>query len=577
MQTETATKAAGTGAPELVTREIQTDRPDWIDIARSSDHKQIGKSFIAAAFSFFAIAATAGLMTWIQNFFPNNTFMDGDTFNRLSTLHDTTMMFLFALPLMVGFILFAVPLMIGARGSAFPRLSSLAFWLYLMGGVVLYASLFADVPDAGLTATAPMSGNLYSATSGIDFWAASVGLVSLALTLAAIDVVTTVHGRRAPGVEIWNLPAFARIALVICWTLLLIAPVMIASSIMLLVERNFGGVVFFDSLRGGSPLLWQHMFWFFTHPASLLVGLGAAGIAAEVLPAFSRGRVSRRAIATSAAAVAFFGVFSWGLRLTTAPVDGAWLIAWMVAGLLSVVASIVLIAELVAPLVRRGLDRQAAALHAAGFVFFFALAAVGTAMLSVPQLGQQLLDSRFEAAYIGVLVIGSGVFGGLSGLHYWFPKMTGRLIPEGPARLGFALTFIGLLGMALELATTGLQGMPNYPYRYGQDLQVESIEGLIAMLLAGAGILLTLLNATRAARTGALAGPDPWHGSSLEWFVPSPPPPNNFDVVPPVSSDEPTFDLRRGIAGRKGELAGTVAQPTTAGRPSLKGGSISDD
>lgn len=570
MQTETSTPTPGAGTPELVTREIQPARPDWINIVRSSDHKQIGKSFIAAAFSFFAIAATAGLMTWIQNFFPNNTFMDGDTFNRLSTLHDTTMMFLFALPLMVGFILFAVPLMIGARGSAFPRLSALAFWLYLMGGGMLYFSLFADVPDAGLTATAPMSGNLFSATSGIDFWAASVGLVSLALTLAAIDIVTTIHGRRAPGVEISILPAFARISLVIGWTLLLIAPVMIASSIMLLVERNFGGIVFFDSLRGGSALLWQHLFWFFTHPASLLVGLGAAGIAAEVLPVFSRGRANRHAIATSAAAVALFGIFSWGLRLTTAPVDGAWLIAWMVAGLLSVVASIVLIANLVAPLVRRGLDGQAAALHAVGFVFFFALATIGTAMLAVPQLGQQLLGSRFEAAYIGVLVIGSGVFGGLSGLHYWFPKMTGRLIPEGPARVGFALTFIGLLWVVLLLATTGLQGMQHYPYRYGEDLQVESIEGLIATLIAGAGILLTLLNAARAASTGALAGPDPWHGSSLEWFVASPPPPHNFDVIPPVSSDEPTFDLRRGVAGREGDLADSVAQPVTAGKRSLK-------
>lgn len=559
-------------APELVMPGPAEPRPGWARAMRSVDHKQIGIFFIVTAIAVFLIAGTAGLLDWIVRLVPAGDFLSPETFNRLWTLHDTAILFHAAIPLMIGLMTYVTPLLIGARSTALPRLSALAYWLVLGSAIVLFGSLFFNAPDAGSTGLAPLTATFYSPGTGIDLWAISLVLAGAGFAVSAIDLLVTIHGRRTTGMSWSRLPVFAWTTLTYAWTMVVIAPVISAAALMLLIERQFEQVTFFASASGGSPLLWQHLYWFFAHPAYMLMLVCGIGIAAEIIQVFARAaRLDRRAVAASVAAFAGISVLAWGQHLFSAPIDNATAFVYMILALAAIVPGGLALFNLVTA-VRGRVVGGVPFLFALGFLVFAAFSLIDSVLLAVPFTAGQLVGSQFAASYFDELVIGSMIFGGLGGLFYWFPKITGRLYSERIGRVSFALCLIGLLVLVGSTASLGFDGMPAFAYRYGDGLQTRNIEGAIGAVILAGGVFTALIGMLAANARGALAGNDPWHGRTLEWFAPSPPPLNNFDVPPEVTGEDPMTDLRRAAAsGADGVLAGSVAQPPSGGRPSLKG------
>jgi cytochrome c oxidase subunit 1 len=454
-----------------------------------------------------------------------------------------------------GFANYLVPLQLGAPDMAFPRLNALSYWLFLLGGIVFYLSLFWSPPEAGWTSYPPLSSDTYSSGGGIDAWIFLIHLTGLSSILGAINLYVTIANMRAPGMGWARLPLF-------CWTILTFAvlivlalPTIAAAVTLLLTDRHYG-THFFDATEGGSPLLWQHLFWFFGHPEVYIMILPAFGIVSEVLPVFARKPIfGYKAIAIASVSIAFLSLLVWAHHMFVTPMSTVVLAFFMLSSMIIAVPTGVKVFNWIATLWRGTLVMKTALYFCIGFIAFFTLGGISGVMLAIFPIDWQVHDTYFVVAHFHYVLVAGAVNAILAGIYYWFPKITGRMMSEKLGKLSFWLTFVGFNATFLVQHSLGLDGMPRRIYEYASvnEWSTLNLVSTIGSFVLGLGVLVTVVNVVLSLRRGTLAGPDPWKGNTLEWFTPSPPPPNNFDVVPYVRSVEPMKDIRRQVERQTGQ------------------------
>jgi cytochrome c oxidase subunit 1 len=533
--------------PELAVRGLPERRASWIEWVTTTDHKKIGILYFFATAFFFLIGGVEALLMRIQLGSADSTFLDPTTYNQLFTMHGTTMVFLVIVPIFAAFGNYLVPLMIGARDMAFPRLNMLSWWLLVLGGVVLYTSLFFVAPNSGWTAYAPLSDDAFLPHGGIDAWIVALHLIGISSIIGAVNFIATIHNMRAPGMSLSRMPLFVWTILVYAYLILLVISSFTAALAMLLIDRNFDGT-FFDPTQGGSPLLWQHLFWFMGHPEVYIMVLPAFGILSEVIPVFARKPIfGYKALAIATAAIAFVSLTVWAHHMFAVPVPVAVLIFFSFSSFAVAVPTGIKIFNWLATLWRGNIEFRIPLLFALGFIAQFVVGGVTGVILAVFPVDWQLTDTYFVVAHMHHVLFGGVAFGIAAGLYYWFPKMSGRMMSEGLGKLSFWLMVIGFNVTFLPQYSAGLSGMPRRVVEYPGSAGVEgyNLVSTIGSFVLALGVLVTVANVFLSIRNGRPAGPDPWRANTLEWFTTSPPPPHNFDVVPSVRSVEPMKDIRR--------------------------------
>jgi cytochrome c oxidase subunit 1 len=460
--------------------------------------------------------------------------------------------------MLAGFGNYFVPLMIGARDMAFPRLNALSYWLFLAGGIVFYLSVFWSPPEAGWIATVPLASSTYLPSGGIDAWIYLVHLTGLASLLGAINFYATIANMRAPGMSWSRLPLFIWSILAYSLLLIIAIPVLAGAVTMLLLDRHFG-THFFDPAQGGSVLLWQNLFWFFGHPEVYILVLPAFGIISEVLPVFARKPIfGYKAIAASTMLISFLGLLVWVHHMFTTPTPLVILIFAMISSFLIAVPTGIKIFNWIGTLWQGSIEFTTPLMFAVGMIALFTIGGITGIFLAMFPVDWQLNDTYFVVAHLHFVFVGGSVFGIFTGIYYWFPKITGRMLSEALGKCSFWLMFVGTLVTFMIQHSLGLDGMPRRVYEYENvgHLQLYNQISTFGSWILAAGVLVTVFNIWRSLRLGTVAGPDPWKANTLEWFTPSPPPVNNFDEIPRVRSLEPMKDIRREIERRASEVAG---------------------
>jgi cytochrome c oxidase subunit I len=542
--------------PQISAHEVVEPRKSklWVDWVLTTDHKKIGIMYMVLTFVFFCLGGVEALLMRMQLSVPNNTLITSEHYNQLLTLHGTTMIFLFVVPVMAGFGNYFVPLMIGARDMAFPRLNALSFWLLLLGGMVFYITLFFHPPDAGWWSYPPLSESLYSPSGGQDAWIFLIHITGISSLVGAINFYATIVNLRAPGMTWGRLPLFVWSILVYAILLIIALPVVAAAVTMLLTDRHFG-THFFDPTAHGSPILWQHLFWFFGHPEVYIMILPGFGMISEIIPVFSRKPIfGYKAIAASTAVIAFLATLVWAHHMFASPVPIVVLGFFMLSSFLIGVPTGVKIFNWIATLWRGSLVMTTSLYFAVGFIAIFVIGGITGIFLAVFPVDWQLNDTYFVVAHFHYVLMGGAVFTVFAGLYYWFPKMSGRLLNEQLGKISFWFMFVGFNVTFFVQHALGLSGMPRriYTYPAGLGWSTYNLISTIGSFILGVGVVLTIINVARSLQSGKLAGPDPWKGNTLEWFISSPPPVNNFDAVPRVRSVEPMRDIRRQVERQTG-------------------------
>jgi cytochrome c oxidase subunit I len=559
---------AGTAAtpqvarPEVALHGLKAPPRGWLAWLTTTDHKKIGILYLFATFLFFILGGVEALVMRLQLAQPDNTLVDPETYNGLVTIHGTTMIFLFVVPVLAGFGNYLVPLMIGARDMAFPRLNALSFWLLLFGGVAFYASIFFEPPQAGWTMYPPLSDDAFSSGGGVDAWIFLIHLTGLSSLIGAINFIATIHNMRARGMSWGRMPLFVWSILVYSYLLVAALPAIAAAVTMLLTDRHFG-TAFFDPAGGGDPMLWQHLFWFFGHPEVYIMVLPVFGMISEILPVFARKPIfGYKAIAAATVAIAFLGLLVWAHHMFATPTATVVLAFFMLSSFTIAVPTGIKIFNWIATLWRGRIVFKTPLYFAAALPGLFVIGGISGVILAIFPVDWQLHDTYFVVAHFHYVLFGGSVFGLFGGLYYWFPKMSGRMMSETLGKLSFWLMFVGFNMTFLVQHSIGLEGMPRRVYDYSEELGVGgyNLVSTIGAFILGVGVIITCINVIVSIKSGKKAGNDPWQGNTLEWFTSSPPAENNFDVVPRVRSVEPMKDIRREVLVASAP-AETVAQP----------------
>jgi heme/copper-type cytochrome/quinol oxidase subunit 1 len=543
---------AGVARPEVVTEAVPRRRQAWIERATSADHKSVGVLYIGAALAFAVAALTALVVMRVQLIVPDNTTMDPEIFNRILSSFAVTGVVLFAIPLALGLISYISPLQVGARGVAFPRLNLLSFWLYVAGGFTIYGSILWRPSEAGFAALPPLSEPLYTNTNGVDAWIVGTALAVLGFVCFAVNMVATLRRMRAPGMAWRRVPPFTWAANLGSYLLLICGPVMLAALVMLFIDRRFGGV-FFDPGYDGAPLLYEHLAWIFFTGAFAFLVIFAAGVISDVLPPFTRKPLfGQRAVMVCLLAIAILGPLAWMRNMYTAPIPTAFLVFAMLFAIALTVPIGLLIFNWIATLWGGTLRTRAAPLYAIAAISAMTIGLAGDLAWSLIPVGWQIEHTTAAQASTIAVIVGAAVLGGFAALHYWLPKITGRLVGDGLAKVALAAILLGLYAFVLMSFFAGVKGQPVDVYKFfgGEGLDGYNLVASIGAFVMAGGILVELGNLAYSYRSGVPSGHDPWAAGTLEWFATSPPPIHNFDVVPDVRSSEPLYDIRRAIRDR---------------------------
>ena len=433
----------------------------------TTNHKDIGTLYIVSAFFFFLVGGVEAMLIRLQLGTPDNTLLSPEAYNQVFTMHGTTMIFLFAMPVLVGFGNYVIPLMIGARDMAFPRLNALSYWLFLFGGIVLYSSfLLGGAPDAGWFAYAPLTIGQYSSSHGMDFWALGIIITGIASTAGAINFIVTILNMRAPGMGLFKMPLFVWQMLVTSFLMVFALPSLTVDSILLFVERNFGAV-FYAANQGGDPLLWQHLFWFFGHPEVYILILPAFGVISEVIPVFSRKPIfGYGAIVYSGIAIGFLGFTVWAHHMFAVGLNPIADAIFSADSMIIAVPTSIKIFNWIATMWGGKLNIKTPLLFAIGFLAMFIIGGLSGVSLAVVPVDFQVTDTYYVVAHLHYVLFGGTVFAIFSGVYYWFPKLTGRLLNETIGKWHFWIMFAGFNITFFPMHILGLLGMPRRIYTY---------------------------------------------------------------------------------------------------------------
>ena len=510
------------------------------------DHKIIGLRYMVTAFLFFVLAGVEALLLRVQLAQPGSTFLSPEAYDQLFTMHGTTMIFFFATPMLFGFGNFILPLMIGARDMAFPRLNAFGYWVLLFSGLLMYSSfLIGTAPDGGWFAYVPLTSLKYSPGPNLDFWNLGLMFLGIATTTGSINFIVTVFKMRAPGMSINRMPLFVWAVLVTSFAALFAVPPLTVANLFLALERGFG-FHFYEASYGGSPLLWQHLFWVFGHPDVYIIFLPAVGIVSEVVQTFSRRQIVGYTLLAVAALTT--GIVSFGVWVHHMFAVGISPLANNFFSLASVIigipAGVQIFAWLATLLTGRPRFRLPL-LWIAGFILMFVIGGLTGVMLPSVPFDRQVTDTYFVVAHFHYVLIGGAVFPMFAGFYYWFPKLTGRFLDERLGHWNFWLMLIGFNLTFFPMHILGLLGMPRRIYTYQSGLGWDGINLLITVgaFILAIGILFFVINVIKTLFiNGEPAGENPWNAPSLEWATASPPEPYNFRVIPTVRSGVPLWD-----------------------------------
>lgn len=509
------------------------------------DHKVIGVRYVYTAFLFLLVGGLEAILMRIQLIRPDNHFLSPEAYNQLFTMHGTTMIFLVSTPILFGLGNYLIPLMIGARDMAYPKLNAFGYWVFLFAGLFLYSSfLTGQVPDGGWFAYTPLTGPKYSPGLGLDFWSLGLLFLGIGTTGGAINFIVTLFKMRAPGMTLGRMPIFGWGILVTSFAVLFALPVLNAANLLLALER-MAGMHFFDPAAGGSPILWQHLFWVFGHPDVYIIVLPALGIVSEIVPVFARRRLVAHALvamATVATGIIGFGV--WAHHMFATGLSQLELSFFSAASFVIVIPSGIQVFAWLSTLLSGRPRPQTPLLFVAGFIVIFVIGGLSGVMFPLISFDQQVTDSYFIVAHFHYVLIGGMLFPLFGGLYYWFPKITGRLLDEDLGKWNFWLMFVGFNLAFFPMHILGLLGMPRRVYTYlpGMGWDTLNLLSTLGGLVLGLGILLFIMNVWKSLATGAAAGDNPWEAATLEWATTSPPPPYNFRTLPTVTSVTPLWD-----------------------------------
>ena len=531
--------AIGTRAPPARPTGLLT----WLT---TTDHKRIGQLYLTAAFAFFLFAGVLALLLRSELAVPGLQLMNEEGYDQAFTMHGTIMLLLFGTPTVAAFANFLVPLQIGAADMVFPRLNALSFWLFLFGGLIVLSGYAAagGPADIGWTGYPPNSELTFSTTTGTDLWIVGLALTGIGTIMGALNFTATIYQRRAPGMSMLRLPMFCWGILVTSILILFAFPALTGALAMLLLDRRFGAS-FFQPAEGGSPILWQHLFWFFGHPEVYILALPFFGIISEVVPVFSRKPLfGYRALVVSMILIGAYSMSVWAHHMfTTGAVN---LPFFAITSFAIAVPTGIKIFNWIATMIGGRLTFETPMLFATGFIYLFTLGGISGVIVASPPLDFQFQDTYFVVAHFHNVLVGGSVMAIFAGIYFWFPKITGRRLDERLGKTHFWLWLIGFVLTFLPQYQLGAQGMPrriaDYPAGLGWDwLNVASTAGAFLMAV---GTIPFLVAVVQALRRPPDQPDDPWGGNSLEWWTTSPPPPHNFASLPPIRSERPVFDAR---------------------------------
>src|SRR3954468_726224 len=525
---------------------VWAERKGLLGWLTTTDHKKIGILYFFTAIAFFGAGGVEALLIRTQLIGPDQTLLSPQAYDEVFTLHGVTMIFLFVIPISMGaFGNYLLPLMIGARDMAFPRMNALSYWLYLASGLFVYTGLVVgQAPDAGWFNYVPLASRQFSPNAGIDFYALGLIFNSLSTTASASNFIVTIFKLRAPGMSLNRMPLFCYAFLAVSFAVIFALPPLSVACVLLELDRRLG-FEFYNVARGGEPLLWQHLFWIFGHPEVYIIILPAFGIATSIIPTFTRRRmVAFPLVAIAEVLVAFIGFGVWVHHMFATGLPLVTTVYFAAASLIIVIPSGIQLFAWIATILTGTPTFKVPLLWIVGFIVLFIMGGLTGVMFAAIPFDQQAHDTYFVVAHFHFVIFGAAVFPILGGIHYWFPKLTGRLYNERVGQASFWLTFAGTIVTFLPMHIVGLLGMPRRNYTYAPNLGwsgLNLVETLGAYLLA-AGLLLMTANLAVSRFRGPASGEDPWGGDTLEWATTSPPPAYNFAVIPTVTSPYAMWD-----------------------------------
>ena len=537
--------------------ELPASRPltlrlhDWVTTV---DHKRLGLLYILFATVFLIVGGVEATIMRLQLIRPLNTLVSPQTFNRMFTMHGTTMIFFVAMPMVFGFANYLVPLMIGARDMAFPRLNAFSFWMTALGGMFLYFSFLGgdglygagSAPDVGWFAYAPLTAKTFSVGHSTDFWTLSLLVSGIGSVGTAINIIATILCMRCPGMTLGKMPLLAWLNLTMGGLVVLAVSPLTAAQLMLLVDRYLGGH-FFDAQAGGSAVIWMHFFWVFGHPEVYVLAIPAFAIASEIIPVFSRKAIFGYPVMVLATvAIGFISMSVWAHHMFTVGMTSGANTFFVLSTMAIAVPTGIKIFNWLATMWGGKIRFAAPMMFCVAFLFQFLVAGLTGVTLAVAPFDWQLGNSYYVVAHFHYVIVGAILFAIFAGFYYWFPKVTGKMYNEALAKLQFWLFLIGFHLTFDFMHIPGLLGMPRriYTYEPGRGWDLWNVIITIGVFFQASGVLLLVANLAISYFRGKAAGSDPWDAWTLEWSTSSPPPPYNFAVTPVVRSRRPLWDIK---------------------------------
>jgi len=531
---------------------IWGERPGLITWLETVDHKKLGFKYLYTGMVFFVFGGIESLIIRAQLAEANLELIDPETYNQMFSMHGTTMMFLFIVPVLSGFGNYFVPLMIGARDMAFPRLNAFGYWAFLGAGIFMHSSfLIGKAPNNGWFNYVPLANSEFTPGVNIDFYVLGLIFLGFSTTAGAINFIVTILKLRAPGMSINRMPIFVWGELALGLAIVFAQPPLTAALVMLELDRKLG-FHFFDSTQGGDAVLWQHLFWIFGHPWVYILVLPAFGLVSMMIPAFTRRpMIGYIYIVVAEMAVALIGFGVWVHHMFAVGIPQIALSFTSLSSFMVTIPSAIQVFAWLATLVAGKPILKTPMLFVLGFVFTFVLGGLSGVMFAAIPFDLQTTDSYFVVAHIHYVIIGGSVFPIFGGLYYWLPKMTGRMLDERLGKLSFWLMFAGFNLAFFPMHISGLLGQPRRTYTYQENLgwDIWNLLSTIGAFVLALGILITFINWYKSMQSGEPAGADPWEAETLEWSTTSPPPEYNFESIPAVRSLHPMWEqpeLRRG-------------------------------